>query len=127
MTTPGTFEAVYKLPPAAADGTGGTGATRPFSSAVGAVGLTVTPVTTQTATDPATIPNPFGCYITWISDTDCYIRVGDVTMSAVATTSDHFLPAGVSMEWWHRGGIDTHFSVIQKTASGTIKRYRSSQ
>jgi hypothetical protein len=123
MATPGSFEAVMKLPPGAADG---TGANRPFSSAVGPTGLAVTAVTTLTATDPATIPNPFGCYVTWISDTDCYVRVGTSTMN-VATTSDQFLPAGVSTEWWHRGGIDTHFSVIQKTAAGTIKRYRSSQ
>lgn len=126
MPIPGVLEALYKLPPGAADGTGGTGATRPFASTVSGTGLTVTPVTTLTASDPAAIPNPFGCYITWISDTDCYVRVGDPTMTSVATTSDHFLPAGVSMEWWHRGGIDTHFSVIQKTAGGTIKRYRSS-
>lgn len=123
MAIPGNFEAVMKLPPGPSDST--TAKNRPFSSAVGAVGLVVTPVTTLTATDAAAIPNPFGCYITWISDTDCYVRIGTSAMN-IATTSDQFLPAGVSMEWWHRP-VDTHFSVIQKTASGTIKRYASSQ
>jgi hypothetical protein len=120
---PGQFEAVIKLPPGPSDST--TAKNRPFSSTVGPVGLAVTPITTLTASDPAAIPAQFGCYITWISDTDCYIRVGPSTMN-IATTSDQFLPGGVSMEWWHRA-TDTHFSVIQKTAGGTIKRYQSNQ
>lgn len=125
MPTPGIQEALSKLPPGPADGVAGN---RPFASAVGATGLAVTPVTTITSTDAAAIPNPFGCYITWISDTDCYVRVGPPSINGVAmniaTSSDHFLPAGASVEWWHRAS-DTHFSVIQKTAAGTIKRYRS--
>lgn len=124
MPTPGTQEALYKLPPGAADIA--TASNRPFSSAFGGTGLAVTPVTVISLTDAAQIPPPpFGCYITWCSDTDCYVRVGTSTMN-IATTSDAFLPAGATVEWWHRGGVDTHFSVIQKTAGGTIKRWRSS-
>jgi hypothetical protein len=118
----GQLEAILKSPPAAA---GGTAASRPFATTVAATGSAVVPVTTLTAADGAVIPYPLGCFITWISDTDCYIRVGDSTIS-IATTSDWFLPAGVAVDWWHNGQTQTHFSVIQKTTGGTIKRYRSS-
>lgn len=117
----GNFEVTIKPAPAAA---GSTAATRPFATAVSGVATAAAPVTTVTLPDNAAIPE-IGCVVSWISDTDCYVRVGDANVGS-ATTSDWFLPAGVEVDWWHNGKTQTHFSVLQKTAGGTIKRRRSS-
>lgn len=116
----GTLEAILKAPPGAADGAGGN---RVFSTAF-TTATAATVITTLTATDPAVIPE-IGAFVTWISDADCYVRVGDANVDS-ATTSDWFLPAGVAVDWWHNGKTQTHFSVLQKTTGGTLKRYRSS-
>lgn len=119
----GKQEAILKSPPGAA---AGAGFNRPFSTSISGVASAVAAVTTLTANDAAGIPPmPFGCFVTWISDTDCYVRVGDANVG-VATTADWFLPAGVAVDWWHDGS-QSSFSAIQKTAGGTVKRYRSNK
>ncbi len=65
-----------------------------------------------------------GCFVTWIADADCYVRVGKGTVAA-ATSGDWFLPAGVQVDWWHNDTEDLNFTVIQKTSAGNLKRYRS--
>jgi len=115
----GQTEAILKAPPGAANGVGNRVFSTAFTTATAA-----TLVTTLTATDGAVIPE-IGGFVTWISDADCYVRVGDANVGS-ATTSDWFLPAGVAVDWWHNGKTQTYFSVVQKTTGGTLKRYRSS-
>lgn len=121
MLTPTPLDAARVSPPGPADG-GSTQANRPFLQAFSTPGTTVT-LCTAASPDAAAIPFG-GCYITWISDADCFVRVGTSTMN-VATTSDHFLPAGVERTWWHDPNTQTHFSVLQRVGAGTLKRYRS--
>lgn len=115
----GQLEAILKAPPGAANG----GGNRVFSTAF-TTATSATVITTLTTTDGAVIPE-IGAFVSWISDADCYVRVGDASVGS-ATTSDWFLPAGVQVDWWHNGKTQTHFSVLQKTTGGTLKRYRSS-
>jgi hypothetical protein len=117
----GQLEALLKAPPGAAGSATGN---RPFSTSITGVASSATLVTSNTANDPAAIPE-LGCFVTWVSDTDCYLRVGDANVGS-ATTSDMFVPSGVTFDWWHNGKTQLYFSVLQKTAGGTIKRYRSS-
>ena len=76
---------------------------------------------------PSAFPK-LGCWVTFISDTDCYIHFGSsVTGTPVATAaSSCFLPAGVYVDWWCMPGRDDSLSVIQKTAGGTLQRWQSS-
>jgi len=94
-----------------------------YSTTVSAV-TTAATLCTSAAPGRSSIPIPIGCFITWIADTDCYIRVGTAGVAA-ATSADYYMPAGVAFEWYHLSSTDTHFTVIQKTAGGTLKRYRS--
>lgn len=114
----GQLEAILKAPP-------GINGNRVFSTTTSAVATASAVITTATGSDPAFIPAT-GCFITWICDADCYIKVGDSASMAVATSADWFLPAGVEKEYWHFGQTQSYFSVLQKTAAGTLKRYRSS-
>lgn len=55
--------------------------------------------------------------ISLYSTTDCFIRFGD--SSIVATTDDHFYPAGLFYDFAVNAN-DTHVAVIQATAGGTL-------
>lgn len=113
----GHTEAINKAPPHG-NGTGDPTAT--FVTAVGAASSAAT-----TVLGGAAIPSG-GVFITWVSDTDCYIRFGDSTVGP-ATTSDWLLIAGVEKDYRHHPTYDTHFTVLQKTASGTIRRAQSNR
>jgi len=57
-----------------------------------------------------------------VADQDCFIRVGDSTVTA--TTADVFLRAGVAYSF----GIDsdiTNLAVIQSTTAGTLRFFES--
>jgi hypothetical protein len=110
---PPTLEALHKRPPhVGADGMEVLNTAFTGTGTAGALCLTAMP--------------DGGCYISWIADADCYIVFGSVAGMAVATSTNGFyLPAGVAMDFWHQRKMDDFFSVVQKTAAGTLKRYRS--
>lgn len=69
---------------------------------------------------------PMGGWFTWVSDTDCYINWGPFSnINSAAAGSSLFLPAGVYLDFWHRPLLEDGFSVIQKTAGGSIYRWMS--
>lgn len=114
MPTPNHFEAINMIPPHASGDTG-TG-NQILTTAFGA------------AATAATLSTPSlggtGGYITWIADADCYVIWGNSTMGA-ADSGGLYLPAGVFVNYFHRPMVDDYFSVIQKTAGGNLKRWRS--
>jgi hypothetical protein len=111
----GQSEAIQKRPPRG-NGTGERGEV--FATAF-------TGASTTAAVLPGTgIPALVGCFVTFVADADCYIRFGTSAVAA-ATTSDWLLPANVERDFWCNPTEDTNFSVIQKTAAGTLKRFRS--
>lgn len=113
----GQTEAINKAPPHG-NGTGDPTAT--FVTAV----VTASSVATAVL-GGATIPDT-GAFITWIADTDCYIRFGNASVGA-ATVNDWYLPAGVEKDYRHHPVDDTHFTVIRRTADGTVRRARSNR
>lgn len=121
MPTPSVLEAARVSPPGPADGGAGQ-PNRPFVTAFTTASAPA-PCTTITAGDLAAIPQ-FGCYITWVTTADCYIRIGTSGMN-VASTSDWLLIAGVPQTWWHDPTMQSHFSVLQRVGGGNLLRYRS--
>lgn len=68
---------------------------------------------------------PTGNYVSWISDTDCYVNWGNSASQIFATSSiSVFMPAGVVWDFWHTPK-DDWVSVIQKTAGGKLYFWRS--
>lgn len=71
-----------------------------------------------------------GVFISWCSDTDCYLQFagafafGGAFPTASATTG-LFLPAGVVLTLFHRRALDSRGSVIRKTADGTLMHWMS--
>jgi len=57
-----------------------------------------------------------------ISTTACYFLAG--TSASTATTSSHFLPAGIPEYAWVDGSDTTRFAVIQKSAGGIFQIHR---
>jgi len=57
-----------------------------------------------------------------VADQDCFIRVGDSTVTA--TTADVFLRAGVAYSFGIDSGI-TNLAVIQSTTAGTLRFFES--
>lgn len=69
-----------------------------------------------------------GCWVTFISSTDCYIRFGESADMDVAASGDYLVPANQAHDWWlSRAGRCNYFSVIRLSGDGVLKRYRSSQ
>lgn len=80
-----------------------------------------------TAVLPDGLP-PGGCYVSWVATVDCHIRVATASDTGSATTSDWFLPANYTVDWWHDPARKSYFSVIRAasaTADGNLKRARS--
>jgi hypothetical protein len=71
-----------------------------------------------------------GVWITWVSDTDCYLHFqpsGQAsTLTNASATNSLFLPAGVMVDFFHRPNHDDIVVVIQKTAAGRLYRWQSS-
>lgn len=68
-----------------------------------------------------------GVWITWCSDTDCYIHFQPPGgSSAASSTNSLFLPAGVERDYFHRPNRDDTVFMIQKTAGGRLYRWQSS-
>lgn len=67
-------------------------------------------------------------WITWISDTDCFIGFYPQSDGAgvISATTGLFLPAGVYLDIWHIPKADDRVQVIQKTAGGNLYRWQSS-
>jgi len=96
---------------------------RNYATAVTAVASAVAAVLPSEGGVPYT-----GCYVSWSTTVDCHLRVYTLAGCGSATTSDFYLPAGSSKDWWHDPTIQTHFSVIRAAtaaADGVITRYRS--
>src|ERR1043165_7899000 len=65
-----------------------------------------------------------GCWVTFSTDTDCFIHFGPNASIAAASTSSEFFPANTKVNWWINDK-DAYFRVIRKTADGVIQRRRS--
>lgn len=118
MPNPWSLEAILKRGPHAADDPLNMSNVR--SSAVGAV---------SAGDQLIFIPTPtLGCWVTIISDTDCYYHLGQGTGSldrTASATNSYFLPAGVEREWWCIGGYQDRIVTVQKTIPGRIYRFPS--
>jgi hypothetical protein len=79
---------------------------------------------TQTITNMSLV----GDWVTFVSDTDCYIRfdrsASGVNAVGSATSADWPMKAGIEYNWFCTPE-GAYFSVIRKTADGILSRYRS--
>lgn len=114
--SPGQSQAVAKRPPH------GAGTTHPLRT----VSLSFTAVSSAAT---SAVPDGFdntGCWVTFSSSTDCFIRFGRQTDVGSATSSDFGMTAGTQYDWWIAQNEDAYFTVIRSTADGVLKRNRSS-
>lgn len=91
---------------------------------------TVVAASTTALVLPTLAPTSGGCWVTFVSTSDCFIRFGytaGTTPVGSATTSDYFMAAGVEEEFWISFPDDASFSVIRSTADGNLYRFRSSR
>lgn len=71
-----------------------------------------------------------GVFISWMSDTDCYLHFAAAFafgggLASASPTNSLFLPAGVMLTFFHRRGFESRGSVIRKTADGTLMHWMS--
>lgn len=68
-----------------------------------------------------------GCWVTIISDTDCYVHVQSSTVSPIAAsaTVSFPLPANTPIEGWMVPKYDDLIVVIRKLADGNLYRFMS--
>jgi hypothetical protein len=110
-------------------------APRPTSSG-GQRGVKITAITGTTADDSvlnnwvsgSDVIQTTAVWITWISDTDCFIAFYQQggNSQTLSPTNGLFLPAGVYLDIWHIPKADDRVLVIQKTAGGNLYRWQSS-
>jgi hypothetical protein len=110
--------AIAKKPPHAA----GSGDITQVETAVA-----VTAVSTAAALVLASGVPMTGTWVTFVSDTDCFIHWGpNASIAAASSTASWPLVAGQQYEYFI-SEADQYFRVIRKTSDGTLKIHRSSQ